>query len=432
MNYQESVKYILDISKFTVKNHLTHTKEFLLRLGNPQVGRKVIHVAGTNGKGSVCAYIQALLLAEKKRTGFFSSPHLVKINERIRINGEEIDDETFLAVFQKVKTTVDEMEKDGLAHPTFFEFLFGMAMTAFAMADMEYIVLETGLGGRLDATNAIDDPVLTVITAVGMDHIEILGDTIEKIAAEKGGIIKRQVPLVFDGNNVRAAAVFRQIAENCGAPCREITKDAYEIQEITEKYIAFSKRSAYDEDTTWRLSNTGCYQVDNALLALEAVQLLLPKRHLKLWKDTLFHVKWPGRMEEILPGVYIDGAHNENAVERFVETVKRRPVHGGRTVILFSAVKEKEYEKMIAELCQNLSVDSYVITTVESTRKVDAGELARIVRKYTDSEVTVREQLEEAWAEMMKQKGEDGIAYCLGSLYLVGMIKELVKGEPEC
>ena len=105
------------------------------------------------------------------------------------------------------------MEKDGLAHPTFFEFLFGMAMTAFAMADMEYIVLETGLGGRLDATNAIDDPVLTVITAVGMDHMEILGDTIEKIAAEKGGIIKRQVPLVFDGNNVQAAAVFRQIAE---------------------------------------------------------------------------------------------------------------------------------------------------------------------------------------------------------------------------
>ena len=199
MNYQESVKYILDIPKFTVKNHLTHTKEFLLRLGNPQVGRKVIHVAGTNGKGSVCAYIQALLLAEKKRTGFFSSPHLVKINERIRINGEEIDDETFLAVFQKVKTTVDEMEKDGLAHPTFFEFLFGMAMTAFAMADMEYIVLETGLGGRLDATNAIDDPVLTVITAVGMDHMEILGDTIEKLQQKRAGSSKDRFRLCSMG-----------------------------------------------------------------------------------------------------------------------------------------------------------------------------------------------------------------------------------------
>lgn len=432
MDYQESIKYILDIPKFTVKNHLTHTKEFLTRLGNPQDGRKIIHVAGTNGKGSVCAYIQALLLAEKKSTGFFSSPHLVKMNERIRINGEQIDDLTFLSVFEKVKHTVDEMEKDGLAHPTFFEFLFGMAMTAFAWAETEYVVLETGLGGRLDATNAVEEPVMTVITSIGLDHTEILGDTIEKIAAEKGGIIKRQVPLVFDGNQPQAAAVLRQIAEKYGAPCKEITKDAYEIQEITDKYIAFSKRNAYDEDVTWKLSNTGCYQVDNALLALEAVSLLLPEKHPGLWADALFHVKWPGRMEEILPGVYIDGAHNQSAVERFVETVKRRPECNGRTVILFSAVREKAYEEMIAALCQNLQVDSYVITTVESTRKVDAGELARIVRNYTDSEVTVRERLEEAWAEMIRQKGEDGIAYCLGSLYLVGMIKELVKGEPSC
>nr|WP_317378334.1 folylpolyglutamate synthase/dihydrofolate synthase family protein [uncultured Faecalimonas sp.] len=432
MDYQESIKYILDIPKFTVKNHLTHTKEFLERLGNPQNGRKVIHVAGTNGKGSVCAYIQALLLAEEKTTGFFSSPHLVKMNERIQINGKQIDDQTFLSVFEKVKHTVDEMEKDGLAHPTFFEFLFGMAMTAFAWAETEYVVLETGLGGRLDATNAVDDPVLTVITSIGFDHTEILGDTIEKIAAEKGGIIKPQVPLVFDGNQSQAAAVLRQIAEKYDAPCREITKDAYEIQEITDKYIAFSKRNAYDEDVTWKLSNTGCYQADNALLALEAVSLLLPERHKKLWADALFHVKWPGRMEEILPGVYIDGAHNQSAVERFVETVKRRPACNGRTVILFSAVREKAYEEMIATLCRNLKVDSYVITTVESTRKADAGELARIVRNYTDSEVIVREQLEEAWAEMMRQKGEDGIAYCLGSLYLVGMIKELVKGEPSC
>lgn len=432
MDYQESIKYILDIPKFTVKNHLTHTKEFLERLGNPQNGRKVIHVAGTNGKGSVCAYIQALLLAEEKSTGFFSSPHLVKMNERIQINGKQIDDQTFLSVFEKVKYTVDEMEKDGLAHPTFFEFLFGMAMTAFAWAETEYVVLETGLGGRLDATNAVDDPVLTVITSIGFDHTEILGDTIEKIAAEKGGIIKPQVPLVFDGNQSQAAAVLRQIAEKYDAPCREITKDAYEIQEITDKYIAFSKRNAYDEDVTWKLSNTGCYQADNALLALEAVSLLLPERHKKLWADALFHVKWPGRMEEILPGVYIDGAHNQSAVERFVETVKRRPACNGRTVILFSAVREKAYEEMIATLCRNLKVDSYVITTVESTRKADAGELARIVRNYTDSEVIVREQLEEAWAEMMRQKGEDGIAYCLGSLYLVGMIKELVKGEPSC
>lgn len=149
----------------------------------------------------------------------------------------------FLLFFRNVKTTVDEMEKDGLAHPTFFEFLFGMAMTAFAMADMEYIVLETGLGGRLDGheCNAMIQ-VLTVITAVGMDHMEILGDTIEKIAAEKGGIIKRQVPLVFDGNNVQAAAVFRQIAENCGAPCREITKERTKFRKHREIYCIFKTK----------------------------------------------------------------------------------------------------------------------------------------------------------------------------------------------
>ena len=429
MNYQESVKYILDIPKFTVKNHLTHTKEFLLRLGNPQVGRKVIHVAGTNGKGSVCAYIQALLLAEKKRTGFFSSPHLVKINERIRINGEEIDDETFLAVFQKVKTTVDEMEKDGLAHPTFFEFLFGMAMTAFAMADMEYIVLETGLGGRLDATNAIDDPVLTVITAVGMDHMEILGDTIEKIAAEKGGIIKRQVPLVFDGNNVQAAAVFRQIAENCGAPCREITKDAYEIQEITSKDIAFSITNAYYENSIWKLGTKALYQVENAMLALEAMRYLVKEeKHLNRWKEALYKTHWEGRMEEILPGVILDGAHNPGAVEVFVESVNAQQENNFEKIILFSAVKEKEYETMIRMLCETIDAKEYILTQIENERGVSTEELAGVFRKYTDKKIIEEENLEKAFCMALKEKGENDRVYCLGSLYLVGMLKELIVG----
>ena len=429
MNYQESVKYILDIPKFTVKNHLTHTKEFLLRLGNPQVGRKVIHVAGTNGKGSVCAYIQALLLAEKKRTGFFSSPHLVKINERIRINGEEIDDETFLAVFQKVKTTVDEMEKDGLAHPTFFEFLFGMAMTAFAMADMEYIVLETGLGGRLDATNAIDDPVLTVITAVGMDHMEILGDTIEKIAAEKGGIIKRQVPLVFDGNNVQAAAVFRQIAENCGAPCRKITKDAYEIQEITSKDIAFSITNAYYENSIWKLGTKALYQVENAMLALEAMRYLVKEeKHLNRWKETLYKTHWEGRMEEILPGVILDGAHNPGAVEVFVESVNAQRENNFEKIILFSAVKEKEYETMIRMLCETIDAKEYILTQIENERGVSTEELAGVFRKYTDKKIIEEENLEKAFCMALKEKGENDRVYCLGSLYLVGMLKELIVG----
>lgn len=429
MNYEESVEYILGIPKFTVKNHLTHTKEFLVRLGNPQDGRKIIHVAGTNGKGSVCAYMQALLLAEGKRVGFFTSPHLVKVNERICIDGREISDDRFLEVFGKVKQVVDAMTAEGIAHPTFFEFLFGMGMTAFAMEDVEYIILETGLGGRLDATNAIERPVLTVITSVSLDHTELLGSTEAEIAAEKGGIIKEQVPLVFDGNHRDAAEVLRRMAREKDAPCREITKNAHEILEITDKHIAFLNRNAYYEDTVWVLDSIGCYQVENAMLALEAMQFLVEEKHLGLWQEAIAGVRWAGRMEEVLPGVYLDGAHNQNAVERFAETVRQRAVPGERTVILFSAVREKEYERMLAYLCRRVPAKTYVVTSLESERGVPAETLARIAAAYTDSEVVVMDELASAWKCAMERKGDDGVLYCLGSLYLVGMIQELLKGE---
>ncbi len=185
MKYEEVVRYIEDIPKFTKKHTLLHTREFMRRLGNPCQGRKVLHVAGTNGKGSVCAYMQAILLFEGKRVGFFTSPHLVKLNERIRINGKDIDDDTFCRIFAKVRQVAEELEKEGLEHPSYFEFLYGMGMLAFEENDAEYIVLETGLGGRLDATNSFEHPFLSVITSIGLDHTEILGDTIEKIAGEK-------------------------------------------------------------------------------------------------------------------------------------------------------------------------------------------------------------------------------------------------------
>ncbi len=158
---------------------------------------KVIHVAGTNGKGSVCAYLDAMLRTEGKKVGLFTSPHLIKLNERIVINGEECSDGQFLSVFEQVMDVVRVMEADGLFHPTFFEFLFGMAVTAFAKAGVEYAILETGLGGRLDATNAIEHPVCSVITSIGWDHMAILGNSLEEIAAEKAGILKKGTPANF-------------------------------------------------------------------------------------------------------------------------------------------------------------------------------------------------------------------------------------------
>ena len=201
MNYTEAVEYILNVPKFTTKNKPEHTVELLKRLGHPECGMKVIHVAGTNGKGSVCAFLSEMLTLAGKKTALFTSPHLVRINERFQINNVPISDELFLESYQKVQAAIDGMVKDGLPHATYFELLYAVAMVAFQKEKAEYVVLETGLGGRLDATNTIEHPIATVITSISLDHTEILGDTIEKIAGEKAGIIKEGVPVIYDGTN---------------------------------------------------------------------------------------------------------------------------------------------------------------------------------------------------------------------------------------
>lgn len=429
--YEEAAAYIEEIPKFTKKHTLEHTKTFLKRLGNPAADRKIVHVAGTNGKGSVCAYLQAILMAEGKRTGFFTSPHLVSVNERIRVDNIQIDNETFLKVFRKVLKIVRQMVEDGIEHPSYFEFLFGMGMTAFAETDVEYIILETGLGGRLDATNAIDNPTLAIITSISLDHTAILGDTIEKIAGEKAGIIKPGVPVFFDGSSKKAAEVIKAKASELGVSCREVTKNAYEIQEVHRKYIAFSRRSAYDKDVIFQVPMCGCYQAMNAELALEASEYLLAGEeiHMDRWKEALAELHWEGRMERVGAHITVDGAHNPGAMEAFVESVKALDEsERGEMVLLFSAVSDKKYDQMIEYLCENLDVKAYVVTQIEDERGVPAEELADVFRRYTDRPVYCKERLEDAVRTVMNERGETGEIYCLGSLYLVGMMKKLLAG----
>lgn len=429
--YEEAAAYIEEIPKFTKKHTLEHTKTFLKRLGNPAADRKIVHVAGTNGKGSVCAYLQAILMAEGKRTGFFTSPHLVSVNERIRVDNIQIDNETFLKVFRKVLKIVRQMVEDGIEHPSYFEFLFGMGMTAFAETDVEYIILETGLGGRLDATNAIDNPALAIITSISLDHTAILGDTIEKIAGEKAGIIKPGVPVFFDGSSKKAAEVIKAKASELGVSCREVTKNAYEIQEVHRKYIAFSRRSAYDKDVIFQVPMCGCYQAMNAELALEASEYLLAGEeiHMDRWKEALAELHWEGRMERVGAHITVDGAHNPGATEAFVESVKALDEsERGEMVLLFSAVSDKKYDQMIEYLCENLDVKAYVVTQIEDERGVPAEELADVFRRYTDRPVYCKERLEDAVRTAMNERGETGEIYCLGSLYLVGMMKKLLAG----
>ncbi len=429
MNYQDAVAYLYAIPKFTKKHSVEHTKEFLKRLGNPEKGQKIIHVAGTNGKGSVCAYMQAMLTAEGKRVGFFTSPHLVYVNERIRINNRQIDDDKLLEVFLKVKDVVDGMDKDGLSHPSYFEFLFGMGMLAFAEENLDYIILETGLGGRLDATNSVDDPVLTVITSISLDHTQYLGETVEEIAFEKAGIIKKNVPVICDGSSKEAVEVIKKQAEQLNAPCREISNHAFEIREITDKHIAFSRVNAYDKGVMWHLNNCGTYQMMNASIAIAAMETLFEssEHHYDAWQQALAQVTWEGRLEEVLPGMFVDGAHNPGAIKAFVETLQAINLKE-EPIMVFSAVEDKEFDSMIAYLCQNVNAKAYFITEVEDKRRVPAKTLAEVFRKYTDQPVYEFEEVKDACQAAMDMRKGDERIYCLGSLYLVGLVKEWLSG----
>ena len=431
MNYTEAVDYIETIPKFTVKHPPEHTRELLSRLGNPQEGIKIIHVAGTNGKGSVCAYLNAMLLAGGKKTGLFTSPHLVRINERFQINGEDVSDEQFLDAFLKVEKAAKEYEAEGEGHPSYFETLFLMGMLIFKEAGVEYLVMETGLGGRLDATNVVEKPLACIITSISRDHTEYLGDTLEAIAGEKAGIIKPGVPVFFDGSSKKAAEVIKAKASELGVSCREVTKNAYEIQEVHRKYIAFFRRSAYDKDVIFQVPMCGCYQAMNAELALEASEYLLAGEeiHMDRWKEALAELHWEGRMERVGAHITVDGAHNPGAMEAFVESVKALDEsERGEMVLLFSAVSDKKYDQMIEYLCENLDVKAYVVTQIEDERGVPAEELADVFRRYTDRPVYCKERLEDAVRTAMNERGETGEIYCLGSLYLVGMMKKLLAG----
>lgn len=419
MTYKEIVTYIEEIPRFTRKHSLAHTREMLLFLGNPQNGKKIIHVAGTNGKGSVCAYLDAMLRAEGKSTGLFTSPHLVKMNERIVLNGKQISDEDFCEVFEETMQAVRRMQDAGLEHPTFFEFLFAMAMKAYDRAGMEYIVLETGLGGRLDATSSVE-PVACVITSIGLDHMEYLGDTVEQIAGEKAGIIRPEVPVFFAQTAPESDSVIEKTAEKEGCFCKKIGKDAYEILGIEDKHIAFSCLNDYYGTTTWKLNNIGLYQPHNALLAMEVMRGLFGENgHPHLWKEALEAVRWRGRMEEVLPGVYVDGAHNISAVKAFAETVEKA---GFADAVLFSAVRDKDYEEMIKYLCEHTEAACYIVTQIEDARGTRADELGVVFRKYTDKPVRVIGSVKDAFEYAVSSR-RGGNVYCLGSLYLTGMIE---------
>ena len=423
MNYTEAVDYIETIPKFTVKHPPEHTRELLSHLGNPQEGIKIIHVAGTNGKGSVCAYLNAMLLAGGKKTGLFTSPHLVRINERFQINGEDVSDEQFLDAFLKVEKAAKEYEAEGEGHPSYFETLFLMGMLIFKEAGVEYLVMETGLGGRLDATNVVEKPLACIITSISRDHTEYLGDTLEAIAGEKAGIIKAGVPVIYDASQPGPASVIAAKAKEMGSPAWPMEPSFYEMKTQSREGITFTFAYPGGEKAELAIPYVAKYQMMNASLAFYTMHILqdvhdIPKNVLA---EGLSKIKWPCRMEMAAPGVIIDGAHNEDGIAQFVSTAGYFAKENEIT-ILFTAVADKHYHEMIGEICEGIHPSHVVATQIDGSRVVSAEVLAEDFRKAGCTDVCAEPEIGAAYEKALGKKGS-GMLFCVGSLYLAGELK---------
>ncbi len=430
MNYREAEAYINDTPRFTKKNTLENTRMVLAAMGHPERGMKLIHVAGSNGKGSVCAYLSSILTTAGKQTGLFISPHLVDINERFQLNQQMVSNELFLEAFEAVLDIVHRLLKEqpgDFAHPTFFELLFLMGIWIFDKSGMEYVVLETGLGGRFDATNVIEKPMISVITSISLEHTEYLGDTYEQIAGEKAGIIKEGCPVVYDGTRADVESVILKKAARMHAKAYAIRPDMYKILMNTQKTIDFSMDTGYYLPMDVSISSVAEYQIMNAMEAVTAARIMDIGLTQEDIHNGMERMHWEGRMETILPGVILDGAHNDSGVEEFVKTA-RRFQKDGKVTLLFSCVKEKDYEGMIRTICENLELSGVVVTQIESDRLIPADELAQIFRKYTRQEVTAIASIPDALDAALEKKG-DGILFCVGSLYLAGSLKNIIRSR---
>lgn len=431
--FEEAVEYLDSTPRFTAKNAMEDTRAFLERLGSLEKGMSIIHVAGTNGKGSVCAYLDSILRAAGRSVALFTSPHLVDIRERFVIDGEMVSREAFLEAFLRVYELLDwrALEREERAyHPTYFEYLFFMAMLLFAERKPDICILETGLGGRLDATNALEDKALTVITHISLDHVEYLGDTVGKIAGEKAGILRRNTPAVCWDTCPETTAVFEKRARELGAPLYFVSKNDISLLKFKRKVIDFSLRSRYYNTINLTLHTAAAYQMENAALAVRAAEVLDGGRTITAGelREGVWRCFWAGRMEEILPEVYLDGAHNEDGIRAFLETVGQDGCEGRRT-LLFGVVKDKDYLRMTEELVGSGLFRRIAIARMRTGRAVDLETLEEVFRRTPDCAFEVYDNVAIALEQLLQSRQERERIYAAGSLYLVGEIKELLKND---
>ena len=388
--YNAAIDWLFGTQNRGVKLGLENVYHLLADMRNPQNELRFIHVAGTNGKGSVCAMAESICRFAGLRTGLFTSPHLIRFNERIQVNGTPIEDEAVARCIQKIRAHIDEKR-----HPTFFEITTALALDYFRAQNVDLVILETGLGGRLDATNVVR-PLVSVLTAIDLDHQHWLGDSLSKIAAEKGGIIKTGTPVVSGPQFPEVRAALEQIAESRSASITFI-------------------------ETPFKGSPVGLqgsHQRMNAAIAKAAIA----KAGIEVSSDAvnngLEQVNWPGRFQLVDDRIILDGAHNPAAIRRLIETWKEC-VTQDRASVLFGGLRDKDLESMIGALSPLAA--RFFIVPIRSQRAASTSEIERFVPKLIPA--TQCTSAEEALN--LARRFDDRILVT-GSLFLVGEVLSIL------
>ncbi|MBE5956687.1 MAG: bifunctional folylpolyglutamate synthase/dihydrofolate synthase [Lachnospiraceae bacterium] len=413
MTYEEAREYLNHASKKGIVMGLTVMEELMKRLHHPEQNLPIVHIAGTNGKGSILAYLEQIFLKAGYRTGRYVSPALGAYENRFLIDGKGMDAEKIPGIVEQVKNAADQMEAETGLTPTVFELETAMAFLAFFEAGSQVVLLETGMGGRLDGTNVIKKPLLSIIASVSMDHMQVLGSTLSEIAAEKAGIIKAGCDvLLYPMNPEEVNEVIRNTSDSKKSDLyKPDIRDAIIIEE-TEDGAVFS----YKSHKNLKIFLPGGHQIYNAVTAVEASHILKKWYHIEdeHIKEGLKSTRWSGRLEKISerPAVYLDGAHNEDAAKRLAEFM-RKHFQGKRILAVTGVLADKEYEKMM-ELVLPMASKTAVITP-ENPRALKGSELLKTVEKYCPDCFNAGNIVDGfEWAK--KEAGKEDVVILFGSL----------------
>lgn len=422
MKYEEVMEYMeLNINGLGSVPGLDSIRELLERMGNPQKKLRFIHVAGTNGKGSVSTLIANALIANGYRVGRYISPTLSDYRERIQVNNRMISKTVVAAGLEQIFELGRLMKEDGLAHPTAFEIETALGFQYFLDKKCDYVVLETGMGGTLDATNIIENTLLCVFTSISRDHMAFLGDTLAEIAENKAGILKPGCMAVSAWQNEEVATVLKNRCKEMNVPFTMVNKMDIKVgrQSLKGQKISYGKYKQVN------IPLLGSFQTENAALALLALDILL-QRGMRLKEDKMrkgfTESVWPGRFEVLQkkPYVIADGAHNEDAVKKLMETL-RFYFTNDRIIYIMGVLKDKDYTPMIQE---SVPWAEYIftITPPNKERALSALDLAKVIREYNPN-VTATDSVEEALEMARLMAGEDGVVLAFGSLSYLGKLK---------